>query len=339
MKNHTIAITIRSFLSINCVENLIIQNYNLSYLNKLGRRLTSEEIIIHCKTAEAIIAGTEHFSRETLFQLPSLKVISRVGVGTDSIDMETAREKGITILTTPISPIPAVAEHTISLLLAICKKIPDYLLSQKRAVSNIYLGNQEINREKKFIEEKKSDFSGEDNSPRISPGYLIKGKVIGIIGLGKVGFEVARILSCFGGKILYYDPYIGKNPDIKWEYSPSLPHLLQKADIISIHTTPLADDKPLLDGPMFTHIKKGTILINTARGSLIDEFSLIKALEDNTVIGAGLDVLPTDPYFGPLLDNPGVIITPHVASNTYESRKQMELEAIQNIIQYFRDLA
>lgn len=337
MKIHTISITIRSLLSIDNIGELLSENYCLTYINETGRRLTKEEIITHCQNAEVIIAGTEPFDRDTLNNLPSLKIISRVGVGIDSIDTKTAKERGISILTTPISPVPAVAEHTISLLLAICKKIPDYLLSQRSQVRFSQTGYPIATGDEEAILKKDSDYTDEEKKYRITPGYLVNGKIVGIIGLGRIGFEVARILTCFGARIMYYDPHIGRIPDNTWECSPSLPYLLEKADIITIHTPPLPDNKPLLDREMFTYVKKGAILINAARGSLIDENALIESIEDNTIIGAGLDTLSNEPYSGPLLNFPSVIITPHVASNTYESRKQMEIEAIQNIFQYYRD--
>jgi D-3-phosphoglycerate dehydrogenase len=268
--------------------------------------MTSEEIIEFCQDADFIIAGTEKFEAKTLARLPKLKIISRVGVGTDSIDLVHANKNGIVVCTTPIAPVPAVAEHTLAMILSLCKNIPNYI-------------SHKIN----------------DSIP-ITPGCMLRGKRAGIIGLGRVGIEVARLLNCLGMSIQYYDPFIKVIPDEPWECASSLLELVQTSDIISLHNPPLKDNKPILTRGLFQEIKTGVIIVNTARGSLIDEQALIVALNEGRVRAAGLDVTSTEPYVGPLRNYEQVLITPHIASNTYESRREMEVEAINNILKFTR---
>jgi D-3-phosphoglycerate dehydrogenase len=303
-KPFRVAITIRSFSQPDIFLPSYSHPLKVVYQNNLQRRLNDDEIVRYCQEADAVIAGTERFTREVMENLPALKVISRIGVGTDSIDLEYAQTRGIVICTTPDSPVVAVAEHTLALILAISRNIQQYSLSRK---------------ESRFT---------------INPGHIIKGKTAGIIGLGKIGKAVASLLNCFGAEIQYYDPFILVPPDQRWRSTPSLSRILMTSDIISLHLPPLSDKNPLLGEKEFATIKKGAILINTARGSLLDEKFLVMALESERLAGAGLDVTQTEPYHGPLLEYPQVIITPHIASNTYESRKEMEIEAINNIIRY-----
>lgn len=298
-----IALTIRSFSCIDIFHSEGDKNLHFVYINSSERRMNSEEIILHCQEAEAVIAGTEKFSADVIRNLPNLKIISRVGVGTDSIDLNTAKERGITVCTTPNSTISAVAEHTIALILALSKNIPRYSCRELVSTNN--------------------------------PGHMVKGKVAGIIGLGRIGKEVARLISAMGADVQYYDPCVVNPPDESWKHSPSLFHILSTSDIISLHIPAFPNGQPLLGKKDFSMMKRGSIVINTARGSLIDENELAHALDKGIIMGAGLDVTNREPYQGPLLHYPQVLITPHVASNTFESRKEMEKEAIMNIINYF----
>jgi D-3-phosphoglycerate dehydrogenase len=167
---------------------------------------------------------------------------------------------------------------------------------------------------------------------------LLSGKKVGVIGLGRIGKRVAASLHFLGCDILYYDPWVsGAIPD-SWIGQSSVTDLLKNADIITLHTPGQADGKPLLDKDTLSFCKKGQVIINTARGSLIDEEALLQALREERICAAGLDVTTIEPYHGPLLKCPRVIITPHVASNTRESRQQMEIEAIENMIKVFEDL-
>ena len=303
MKKHPVAITIRSF-GLNLENHQDLQeNCAIQYHNTTGKRLTESELSRILPEIEGVIAGTEPFSRQVIESATSLRVISRVGVGLDSIDLEAAKIRGIVIKNTPEAPVQAVAEHTLALILDLLKKITQYN-------NNIHQG----------------DF-------HVETGQMLAGKQIGIIGLGRIGTRVATLTSAFGCKIAFFDPFRKTGLPDTWHACSSVEQLIETSDIITLHMTPQNSERPLLDKDSLSMVKKGVIIINTARGSLIDETALIQVISSGQVAAAGLDVFPNEPYTGKLLDFPQVVMTPHVASNTNESRQQMEIEAIRNMIE------
>jgi D-3-phosphoglycerate dehydrogenase len=307
MKNSpTVAITIRSFdLSGPAIEKLK-EKCTISFINKTGARLSETDLINALGNVQGVIAGTETFSRRVIDKCGSLEVISRVGVGTDSINLAAARDRGIQIVTTPNSPVQPVAEHTLALILSALKNIPQY--------------NERIR----------------NNNYEITAGSLLSGKKVGIAGMGKIGTRVAELLECLGCLILFYDPMVAKQTPSTWKRFDSIENLVKCSDILSIHSGPQPDGSPLINAKVLSHAN-GITLINTARGSLIDEQSLINALSSGKVKSAALDVFPSEPYTGELLSFPQVIATPHVASNTVESRRQMEMESVNNLIKSLED--
>jgi D-3-phosphoglycerate dehydrogenase / 2-oxoglutarate reductase len=302
----SVAITIRSFdLSSPAIEKLK-EHSTISFINNSGGKLTETDLITALKNVQGVIAGTETFSRRVINQSPNLRVISRVGVGTDSIDLDAAQEHGIQIVTTPNSPIQSVAEHTLALLLSALKQIPQY--------------NEQMRK----------------NNQAITAGSLLFGKTVGIVGMGRIGTRVAEILECFGCHVLFYDPIYTKQNCSTWKRIDSIMNLVKCSDILSIHSAPQSDGSPIINAEVLSYAN-GIIIINTARGSLIDEQSLISALSTGKVKAAALDVFPSEPYTGKLLSFHQVITTPHVASNTVESRRQMELESVDNLIKSLED--
>ncbi|MHB8163415.1 MAG: NAD(P)-dependent oxidoreductase [Methanoregula sp.] len=303
MKKYPVAITIRSFgLNIESHPELS-KKCSIHYINTTGKRLSEPELTSILSGVEGVIAGTEPFTRRVMESATDLRVISRVGVGLDSIDLEAAKKRGIVIKNTPEAPVQAVAEHTLALMLDLLKKITQY--------------NTNIHRQ---------DF-------HVETGQMLAGKQIGIIGLGRIGFRVATLASALGCNIVYFDPFSKTGVPETWQACNSLEQLLRTSDIITLHMTAQNSERPLLDEDSISLVKKGGIIINTARGSLIDETALIHAISSGQVAAAGLDVFPNEPYTGRLLGFPQVVMTPHVASNTDESRQQMEIEAIKNMIE------
>ena len=305
-RSPSVAITIRSFdLSGPAIEKLK-EHCTISFINKTGTRLSETDLMNALGNVEGVITGTETFSRRIIDQCSSLKVISRVGVGTDSIDLVAAQDHGIRIVTTPNSPVQSVAEHTVALILSALKYIPQY--------------NEQM---------RKSTHS-------LTAGSLLSGKTVGIAGLGRIGKRVAEILECLGCHILFYDPMIARQPPSTWKRIDSIENLVKCSDILSIHSAPQPDGLPIINTNVLLHAN-GITIINTARGTLIDEQSLISALSSGKVKSAALDVFPSEPYTGKLLSFPQVIATPHVASNTIESRRQMEMESVNNLIKSLED--
>ncbi|HXW99398.1 MAG TPA: NAD(P)-dependent oxidoreductase, partial [Methanomicrobiales archaeon] len=211
----------------------------------------------------------------------------------------------IRVFTTPDAPVQAVAEHTLALLLAVLKRIPER--------------NQ-------IVREGKTD---------VQPGSLLAGKTVGIVGLGRIGRRVAAMLQALGCRVIAYDPFRQGTDPAGVEIRPSLEDLVAEAEILTLHAPAQPGNRAILDGRILSLCRKGVVLVNTARGSLIDEEALLRALEDGTVAGVGLDVFPSEPYTGKLLRFPQLVATPHVASNTVETRREMEMEAVENLIAGF----
>ena len=301
-----IAITIRSFEATQSLLTSFQDIGEISYVNDTGKRLSEDELCKAVKNVVGVIAGTEKFTRRVFESSQILRVISRVGVGLDSIDLDAAQEHGVIVVNTPDAPIQAVAEHTLALIFAVLKRITIY---------NDNIRNGEYT---------------------VESGLLLNGRSVGIIGLGRIGRKVAEILEGLGCKIIYYDPFLKGELDNTWQRVELLSELLENADIVSLHLPPQKDNEPILDNKAFKKCREGVVVINTARGSLIDEGALIQAIGNGIIWGVGLDVFPFEPYTGKLLDYPQVVTTPHVASNTIESRQEMEKEAIENLINELR---
>lgn len=302
MDKYPVAITIRSFDRSGPAMKNLESEFQVVYNNSTGSRLSEVDLINAIADAEYVIAGTEVFSRRVIDSSKKLRVISRVGVGTDSIDVDYATLRNIRILNTPDAPVISVTEHTLGLLLAVLKRIPQYN-------QNIREGNYSI-----------------------EAGQLLSGKTVGIVGLGRIGRQFASTLTALGCRIHYFDPYLKEQPVNSWVPMSSLEDLVKTSDIVSLHASPNRDSSPILDSSIFKNCKPGIVIINTARGVLIDESALELALQKGIVASVGLDVFSKEPYAGTLLKYPQVIVTPHVASNTVESRKQMEGEAVKNLI-------
>ena len=275
--------------------------------NPLGRRLKPEDIVQLCAEATGIVAGVEPYTAEVLKQLPQLKVISRVGVGTDAIDKEAAADRGIVICNTPDVVVQPVAELAIAMIFDLCRHL--------------------------------STHTAEFRAHRWTKhtGTLVAGKTLGIIGLGRIGRRTAELAGALGLEVIGADPA----PDPIWAKANHVRlvtscGLLAEADIVSLHLASSSDTPFYLSADKIGSMKQGARLINLARGSLVDETALAAALDRGQLAGAGLDVFSVEPYEGPLRDAPNVVLTPHVATLTHESREQMEREAVQNLLQCFK---
>jgi len=309
MDTNTVAITIRSFNTTGPAMDLLRQHFPVVYVNTTGTRLGERDLIDALGDADAVIAGTEEFSESVIESAPKLKAISRVGVGTDNINMKAAERNNIRIFNTPDAPVQAVAEHTLALILALLKHIPEYNENARRR----------------------------DHSVR--PAALLSGKTAAIIGMGRIGFRVAEILDAIGCRIIFYDPFMHREVPQEWKRADTIEGVLAHADIVTLHAAPGADQAPLLDVGTLKKCTNCPIIVNTARGSFIDEEALVLAIREGWVGGAGLDVARHEPLDGPLLEFPQVIITPHVASNARETREQMEMEAVMNLVEWQKEMA
>jgi D-3-phosphoglycerate dehydrogenase len=299
-----VLISSRSFGKIDSGAIELLKNEGLNpILNPYGKKLNEQEILDLLDDSVGIIAGTEKITEKIITQNSQLKVISRYGIGLDNIDLKVADQKNVIVFNTPETPKIAVAELTITLILSLLKKV---------------------------IKVDKTIKKGEWQ-PEI--GNLLSGKTIGIIGVGRVGKQLVQFLSPFNVKILAYEIkpdelFVSKNKI----NLVSLEDLICKSDIITIHCPLTEKTRHIIGEKELKNIKESAILINTARGGLIDELALYQVLKEKKIAGAAIDAFEDEPNTGKLKELDNVILTPHLGSYTIETRKQMEIEAAENLI-------
>ncbi len=282
-------------------------------INKKDRVLTKDELIKEAKGSDAIISLlTDKIDAEVMDGIgKNLKIIANYAVGFDNVDIKAASERGIVVTNTPEVMTQAVAEHAIALILACTRRIVE--------------GDEYVRKGKYKRWE-----------PDLLLGPEIAGKKLGIIGLGRIGESLAKIgYHGFGMKILYHD--LERNEEIERnlqaEYT-SLNTLLKNSDFVSIHVPLNKATHHLIGSKQLNLMKKTAILINTARGAVIDEKALVQALQNKKIFAAGLDVFEFEPKPSKQLFNlNNVVLTPHIASATNEARKAMSECACENVIE------
>jgi D-3-phosphoglycerate dehydrogenase len=248
--------------------------------------------------AALIVRSETKVTAEVLAAGPALRVVTRAGVGTDNIDVPAATERGIVVLNTPGPNTIAAAEHTLALTLALLRHVP-------RADASLRAGRWE---RKAFV------------------GRELARKTLGVLGLGRIGREVALRARAFGMELLVYDPYVGPAAaEAVGARAVGLDDLLARADIVTLHLPLLPETAGLLGARELARMKRGAYLVNCARGGLVDEAALAEALASGALAGAALDVFEREPPTGsPLLGLPNVVVTPHLAaSSTSPPRAQL----------------
>jgi len=328
-----------------------------------GVKYSEDQLINMLRDFDAVIITSQHkISRGIIYNCHKLKVIVKYGSkpGIDNVDLEAATERRIPVCYTFGANYDSVAEFTVGLMLHAIKKISiisqslreglwrDSLLRsgvlgyelRGKTVGIIGLG-QIGRRVAKILQGFNVKMLGYD--PYISRdvrsgvlGYELRGKTVGIIGLGQIGRRVAKILQGFNVKMLGYDPYISRDDigGLNVELVKDLGELLRSSDIITIHATLTGETYHMIGEEEFKVMKPTAILVNTARGAIVDEEALIKALREKWIAGAALDVFekePPDPN-NPLLKLPNVISTPHYASCTYEAYRREAIIAAEEVV-------
>lgn len=268
------------------------------------RQLTEEDLLESLKGVSASLAGSEPYSRRVIEAIPTLRVIARAGVGFDAVDLPTANERGIAVTITPGANQESVAEHTFALILSLAKN----LVNQHNAI-------------------KVGQWPRDASVP-------LRGRTLGIAGLGRIGKAVATRGIAFRMRILAYEPY----PDQEFvkQHSitlVSLDRLLAESDILTLHVPLSAESKYLINQRSLALMKPSALLINTARGGLVCEADLFQALKAKRIAGAALDVFEKEPpgenaLFG--LDN--IVLTAHTAGVDSQSRDDMALYAARAIV-------
>jgi D-3-phosphoglycerate dehydrogenase len=223
-----------------------------------------------------------------------LKVIGRAGVGVDNVDVEAATRRGIVVANAPESTVVSAAEHTIGLLVALARNIPQAhaALKQGRWERSAY------------------------------GGIELAGKTLGVLGFGRIGQQVARRALGLGMRVVAYDPYVAAERfrELGAERVETPEDVYAAADFLTLHSPLTAETRGSLDAAAFAAMRPGVRIVNAARGPLVDEDALLAALDSGQVAGAALDVFGSEPYAGPLLERDNVVVTPHLAASTGEAQ-------------------
>ena len=289
----------------------LLEEAGISYvINPLGRRLQAEELPELLEGVDLLIAGTEPITASALRSAKNLKLIARVGIGLDNVDLDTARELGIAVSYTPDGPTPAVAELTIGLMLDLLRNI-----------------------------------SGSDRMLRAGSWHRFMGRrlshcTVGVIGVGRIGRSVIRHLSLGfpGVRILANDI----DPSVKTfahEHNFEVREkddIFREADIITLHVPLTAETHRLISARELAMMKRDALIVNTARGGIVDEEDLAKALNTKRIAGAAVDVFVQEPYSGALREEPNCILTCHMGSMSKDCRSRMEIEATEECVRFIR---
>ncbi len=276
--------------------------------------LSPEELAERIKGYDALIVrSSAKATAEVINAADKLTVIGRAGVGVDNIDIAAASERGIVVMNTPGANTVATAEHTMALLLAMCRHVP-------QAAASLKAGRWDR---------------------KLYKGVEMRDKTIGIVGLGRIGRRVARRCRSFGMDVICFDPYLSDERAHEMRIERvSMDELLERSDFISLHAALTPKTRGLIGKEAIAKMKPGVRIVNAARGALIDEAALIEALEDGRVAGAALDVLtqePADPD-NPLLHMENVVVTPHLAASTQEAQRQVGLQVVAQVVDALHDV-
>jgi len=280
-------------------------NYTFDYV----KEVSDENFLPYLDKADALLLRTQRFGKEEIAQSSNLKMVSRHGVGFDSVDAKALKERNIPLAIVGDVNSTSVSEHTLMLILAVFKRV---LLADEAV--------RELN------------WKYRDN---YEPSELFLKNLL-IIGYGRIGQNVANLAQGFGMNISVYDPYISTNAVSKgikcWD---SLEEAISQADCISLNLPKV--ESPVISQDIVKHLKPGVVIINTARGSLIDLKVLTKGIESGLIAGAGLDVFDDEPPDQNMIlkDYKQVILTPHQAGLSMESAKRMSMKSVQNILDFF----
>jgi D-3-phosphoglycerate dehydrogenase len=288
----------------------LLESNGISYvINPVGRKLTEDELAHMVSNYDVIIAGTELITEKVMIRAKKLKLISRVGIGLDSVDLLAAEERKIIVSYTPDAPAPAVSELTLGIMITLLRMAHVSNLQMHLGGWNRYFGRR------------------------------ITNLTIGIIGLGRIGKGVLRHLSSFGSpRILIND--IKHSIDIPTNVEVEMVDkeaLYQEADVISLHVPLTAQTKNMIQLKQLMSMKSDAIIINTSRGGIINENDLANALESGHLTAAAIDVFEHEPYDGRLASIDNCLLTSHMGSMSIDCRTRMEIEATEEAIRFLNN--
>lgn len=279
-----------------------LQNCRLLIPSPL-QAFTEAELIKHIENADAVVACSKlpgHIIRAG----KKLKIIANYGAGYDGVDIKAAAECGVPVTNIPDTVTQDTAELAVGLMLSVSRRIGEMNLRLRRENAESLFGMGR------------------------HVGRSLRGQTLGIVGYGRIGRQTAALAKALGMHIIFHDPAQSQ--------SLPLPEVLQKADILSLHCPANAHTRHLINAAAFAQIRRGAILINTARGAVVDYDALLQALHQGILSGAGLDVYPDEPHIpAALLQRENVVCTPHIGTNTVETRFAMAQACAQQILDVF----
>ncbi len=304
-----VLITTVPFAQVEKLPIKLLNDAKIQYtINPIGRKLLEDELAEMIMEYDAIIAGTEPITEKVLSRAKNLKLISRVGVGLDSVDLHAAKKKNIIVSYTAEAPSPAVADLTIGLM-----------LSTLRSIHQSHISLRDKNWHRFF-------------------GRRLSNCVVGIIGYGRIGQKVVDLLEGFKcKKILINDPGLENKKFNQRNVSYAEKEEIYKtADLISLHVPLNKFTKNMITLSEIKQMQTDTILINTSRGGVINEQDLYVALFEKRIAGAAIDVFEKEPYDGKLRELSNCLLTAHLGSMSFDCRNQMEIEATEEIVRFFK---
>jgi len=264
-----------------------------------------EELLALLPGCDAVLAGGA-FSRKLIERAPNLKIISNYGAGYDRVDVDAADERGVIVTNIPDSTAYSTAELAFGLMLSVRRRIAE-LDSMVRTMTG-------------------ADVFGMGRHM----GHNLRGAVLGIVGMGRIGGVLAEMAGAFGMKVIYHNRRRIEGREEDWR---TLEELLREADVVSLNCPLSGETRGLIGTREFSMMKKGAVLINTARGAVVDRDALIAALRSGQLGGAGLDVYPDEPNVpDELKELANVVLTPHIGTNTHEARRDMAQAAAARIL-------
>lgn len=305
-----VLVTTVPFGAINKLPLELLHNAGIEVvINPLGRKLKNHELAEMVSGFDALIAGTEVIDSQVIDAGEDLKLIARVGIGLDGVDLNYARSRGIAVSYTPDAPAPAVAELTVGLMIS--------------GLRHVVLSDTEI---RNGVWERRY-------------GKRLADSTIGIIGCGRIGSRVIRRLVPFGSpRVLVNDvkPIQPPTSALKIELVDKQ-SIYREADVISLHVPLTRDTRDMIGEKELVEMRSNCFLINTARGGIINERALAVGLREKVIGGAAIDVFEREPYVGELSSLDNVILTPHLGSMSADCRVKMEVEATESVVQFLRD--
>ena len=281
-----------------------IVDADLAYVEGTARLVGSTDAEL-VGVAASVIGIGNRWDAERFARFPDLRVISRMGIGYDNVDLAAARAAGVVVCNGPDSPTVSTAEHTMMLLLAVTKQLPVHAASSAAG----------------------------RGGPKVATSLELDGATLGLVGLGRIGSRVAVAAQALGMNVVAHDPALSSSAIEGVELVP-LDELFRTAHVISLHAPSIPATRHLIDAASIATMRRGVYIVNCARGPLIDQQALLAALDEGHVAGAGLDVTEPEPLpIGhPLLDRLDVIITPHIASSTAAGRRRLFEHAVDNAV-------